>query len=183
MLILKSVLQLASRQAAPELRRFRLQSFLARTIRLHRLRYPERTFEVMGRSSHLALAEPRWTDLVLALLLNNAERHTPPGHAFELDSFDDGDKCSIALVDQSGGEHLERSLGLWDLYDPAEDASDEDAGGAGMSLSLGRQLVESMHGEVWCGRRRHGGSASVISLPQARRRARLVSLPSRMART
>ena len=183
MLILKSVLQLASRESASEFRRFRLQSVLARTIRLHRLRYPERTFEVGGHSSHLALAEPRWMDLVLALLLNNAERYAQPGHAFELDSFDDGDKCSIAFIDPSGGGHLERSLGLWDLYDPMDDTSDEDAGGSGISLSLGRQLVESMHGEVWCGRRRHGGSAVVISLPRARRRARVVSLPSRMART
>jgi len=179
MLILKSVLQLASRDSSPEFRRFRLQSLLVRTIRLHRQRYPERTFEVLGQSSHLALAEPHWMDLVLALLLNNAERHTPPGCAFELDTFDDGDKCSVALVDQSGAGHLERSLELWDLHDPSEVPSDEDAGGSGITLSLGRQLVESMHGEVWCSRRRQGGSAFVISLPRARRRGRVVSLSSR----
>jgi len=180
MLILKSVLQLASRDSSPEPRGVRLQSLLARTIRLHRQRYPERTFEVLGQASHLALAEPHWMDLVLALLLNNAERHSPPGSAFELDSFDDGDKCSVAFVDQSGGEHLERSLELWDLYDPSEPS---DAGGSGITLSLGRQLVESMHGEVWCSRRRQGGSALVISLPRARRRGRVVSLPSRMRRS
>jgi len=185
MLILKSVLELASSQSDSEFRRLRLQSVLSRAIRVHRLRYPERTFEVIGHSSHLALAEPRWMDLVLALVLNNAERYTPPGHALEMDTFDDGDKCSIAFVDQRGGQQLELSLGLWDLYDPAQDGSDEDARGSGISLSLGRQLVESMHGEVWCGQRRHGGSAFVISLPRARpeprRRARVVSLPSRMA--
>jgi len=183
MLILESLLQLAATEPAPELRRFRLQSVLARSMRVHGLRYPERAFEVFGHSSHLALAEPRWMDLVLALLLNNAERYTPQDRPFEIDSFDDGDKCSIAFIDQSAGEHLERSLGLWDLYDPAQDSPDPTAPGSGITLSLGRQLVESMHGEVWCGRRRHGGSAFVISLPQARQSVRVVSLPSKMAAT
>jgi signal transduction histidine kinase len=187
MLILRTVLQLASRDAAPGFRRLRLESVLSRAIRRHNLRYPERTFKVVGHSSHLALAEPRWMDLVLALLLNDAERYVPQGHAFEIDSFDDGDKCSIAFVDQTGAEHLELSLGLWDLQDPGEDLSNERVRGSGMSLSLGRQLIESMHGEVWCGHRRRGGSAFVISLPRARPaprpRAKVVSLRSRMPAT
>jgi hypothetical protein len=182
MLILKTVLQLASRGAAPGFRRFRLESVLARAIRRHNLRYPARTFRVVGHSSHLALAEPSWMDLVLALLLNDAERHIPQGHAFEIDSFDDGENCSIAFVDQTGGDHLERSLGLWDFQDQGEDLANKSIRGSGMSLSLGRQLVESMHGEVWCGHRRHGGSALVISLPRARR-GKVVRLRSRMPAT
>jgi len=183
MLILKSLLQLATTEPAPDFRHVRLQSVIARTIRSHRLRYPERTFEVIAHSSHLALAEPRWIDLALALLLNNAERYTPAGRAFEIDSFDDGDRCSLAFIDQSSEEHPERSLGLWDLYDPAQDAPDETAQGSGISLSLGRQLVESMHGEVWCGHQRRGGSAFVISLPQTRQRARVFNLSSKMTAT
>ncbi len=177
LLILKEIVQMVGGDPLASLSRLRLQSVLDRTVRGHNRHYPERTIELKQRSTHLALGYPHWVDFALSLLLDSAEKYTPKEQPFEVNCFDQSSTCSIALSDQSGKEDAGRFFSLWDLNDSD---SNEIAAASGLSLSVGRQLIESMHGEFWFGYRKQGGCVFVVTLPRARpgwrRPANVISL-------
>ena len=166
MLILNGFLSLAEQDPHAGFSHLRLQSLLHRKVKGHQTSYPDREIHLQRHSCPLALGHPDRVELALSLLLNNDERYTPPSRPLEVGCFDGRGTCSIALLDNSSEEHMERYLGPWDLYDPNQSDAPE-AAGAAIGLSVGRQLVESMDGQLWCGRRKKGGIAFIISLPRA----------------
>ncbi len=85
---------------------------------------------------------------VLANLLANALRHTPPGGQVRLHGAEAGQLAEIAVIDSGEGiapEHLERVFERFFRADPARSRA---SGGTGIGLAIVRAIVEAHDGTV-----------------------------------
>jgi two-component system sensor histidine kinase KdpD len=102
-------------------------------------------------------------DQVLANLLENALRHTPPGTVIQLRARRIGDEVVVSVEDFGPGlpdEAIER------LFDKFHRASTEGStAGMGLGLSICRAIVSLHGGRVWAERISGGGLAFRFSLP------------------
>jgi signal transduction histidine kinase len=85
---------------------------------------------------------------VLGNLVRNALRHTPEGGLVSLRAGRAGDQIQVAVEDTGTGIPPERLLRLFDRFYRGDDARDRASGGAGLGLSIVRELVEAMGGTV-----------------------------------
>jgi two-component system, OmpR family, sensor histidine kinase BaeS len=103
---------------------------------------------------------------VLANLLTNALRHTPPGGTVTVTARRRGDALEIAVADTGEGiaaEHLERVFERFYRVDPARARA---SGGTGIGLAIVRAIVEA-----------HGGKVSATSAGPGRGATFTASLP------
>jgi signal transduction histidine kinase len=112
----------------------------------HKLRValPEQPVELLGDRTRLAQ--------VLANLLNNSAKYTPPGGSIELESGIEEGELSIRIRDSGVGIPPDMLLKVFDLFTQVERGLDRSQGGLGIGLTLVRKLVEM-----------HGGSVGVTS--------------------
>jgi PAS domain S-box-containing protein len=117
----------------------------------------------------LLQADPVRLCQVVANLLNNAAKYTPPGGQIELRAVEDGNGVRVDVRDTGIGlpaESLERVFELFSQLEGSRDASD---GGLGIGLALVKGLVE-LHGgrvEVRSEGAGRGATFSVV-LPRTR---------------
>ena len=105
---------------------------------------------------------------MLANLLDNALRHTPPGGTVTLsDGRDDGDAL-LSVTDTGDGlapEELER---IFERFYRADASRSRDRGGSGIGLTIARALVEAHGGRLWAESNGPGtGTRIVCRLPAA----------------
>lgn len=111
---------------------------------------------------------------VLANVLDNALRHTPPGGSVEVSAAERGGEVEFSVSDTGDGiasENLERVFERFFRVDPARTRS---AGGSGIGLAITRAITEAHGGRVRAESDGPGsGARLVITLPTAAgRRAR-----------
>ena len=85
---------------------------------------------------------------VLANLLTNALRHTPPGGLVKVCAHQRADQLEIAVADNGEGiapEHLDRVFERFYRVDPARSRA---SGGTGIGLAIVRAIVEAHGGTV-----------------------------------
>ena len=82
---------------------------------------------------------------VLANLLNNAARYTPPGGRIELAVRLDGDSVVVTVEDNGYGIPASALPHLFEMFYQAGDPRSPAQGGLGIGLALAKSLVE-MHG-------------------------------------
>ena len=103
---------------------------------------------------------------VLANLLANALRHTPPGGLVEVTAVGRGDEVEVMVTDSGEGippELLERVFERFFRVDPART---RDSGGSGIGLTISRAIIQAHGGRVWAeGAGRGGGARFVVRLP------------------
>ncbi len=104
---------------------------------------------------------------VLANLLGNALRHTPPGGLVEITAQGRGDELELSVTDTGEGippELLERVFERFFRVDPARTRN--SGGGSGLGLTISRAIVEAHGGRVWADSAGHGrGARFVVRLP------------------
>jgi signal transduction histidine kinase len=108
------------------------------------------------------LLDERRMEQVLYNLLHNAIRHTPPGGIIAVTARATARSARIEVRDTGEGiapEHLPR---LWDRFFRATGDDDGAIGGAGIGLSLVRELVEAMGGTVMVESKVGAGSCFII---------------------
>lgn len=112
-------------------------------------------------------ADPVRIAQVLANLLTNAVRHTPPGDtvtvAASVDADADADDHVLVKVSDTGpglGEHPDR---VFDRFHASA-----DSGGSGLGLTISRQLVEAHGGTLDAGNDPAGGATFTVRLPTPR---------------
>jgi signal transduction histidine kinase len=105
---------------------------------------------------------------VLANLLNNAAKYTPPGGTIEVELATDTQHVTIAVTDNGVGIAPDLLPRVFDAYTQASLTTDRREGGLGLGLPLVRQLTELHGGSVRVDSRGLGlGSTFTITLPLA----------------
>jgi signal transduction histidine kinase/ActR/RegA family two-component response regulator len=89
---------------------------------------------------------------VVANLLDNAIKYTPPGSRIEVDVRSEGDVATLRVRDDGPGIPASALPHIFDMFTQADVGLDRSRGGLGLGLTLVRRLVEL-----------HGGSVSVTS--------------------
>jgi len=104
---------------------------------------------------------------VLANLLENALRHTPPGGAIELRAGASGQQIEIAVQDSGGGIDPQALGQVFDRFYRADPSRHRDGTGSGLGLAIARSLVEAHGGRIRAERAEGGGAVFTFTLPVA----------------
>jgi signal transduction histidine kinase len=101
------------------------------------------------RAGLRALADPDRLTQVLQNLVRNGIMHTPEGGAVSVEAGDEGGGWVYVAVSDTGvgiaAGDLER---VFDRFYRADESRTRDSGGFGLGLSIARDLVEAMGGEI-----------------------------------
>lgn len=107
---------------------------------------------------------------VLANLLNNAAKYTPPSGAIKLVARADGSNVKLTVSDNGIGMAPELRGRVFDLFAQADRNPDRSQGGLGLGLALVKSLVELHGGDVAASSDgEHQGSTFCITLPATQR--------------
>ena len=107
----------------------------------------------------------RWVQ-VMANLLGNAAKYTPPHGRIDLNVFEREAQLEFVVHDTGIGIEIGRLDRLFELFAQAEPAQEQSHGGLGIGLALVRGLVRLHGGEVRALSDGPGkGSTFVVSLP------------------
>ncbi len=104
---------------------------------------------------------------VLGNLLGNALRHTPRDGTITLGAESVGPWVEFRVQDTGSGipgDQLERVFERFHRVDPARSRA---TGGAGLGLTVARQLVEAHGGRIWAENAAEGGTVVRFTLPAA----------------
>jgi two-component system sensor histidine kinase KdpD len=111
------------------------------------------------------LADAALLERVVANLIANALRHSPPGEPPLLSASTLGDRVEIHVVDHGPGiapEHRDQ------MFTPFQRLGDTDnTTGVGLGLALSRGLTEAMGGSLTPQETPGGGLTMIVSLPNA----------------
>ncbi|MFF9011467.1 ATP-binding protein [Streptomyces sp. NPDC014870] len=111
------------------------------------------------------LADPPLLERVLANLLANAVRHSPPGHPVLVTASALGGRIEVRVVDRGPGlPPADRER----IFEPFQRLGDTDnTTGVGLGLALSRGLTEAMDSTLTTEDTPGGGLTMVVSLPCA----------------
>jgi len=101
---------------------------------------------------------------VLANLLRNAIRHTPPGGIVVLRAAAVESGVQIQVCDTGEGIAVEDLPHIWERFYRGAEGRQRDAGGAGLGLALVKELTEAMGGTVAVERARGEGTCFNVTL-------------------
>ena len=105
---------------------------------------------------------------VVANLLNNAAKYTPPGGTIELRVERWGQKVRISVRDNGIGMDKALLPHVFDLFTQAERTPDRAQGGLGIGLALVRSIARLHGGDIHAqSKGRNTGSLFVVELPPA----------------
>jgi signal transduction histidine kinase len=105
---------------------------------------------------------------VLANLLDNALRHTPPGGAVTLAATGDGDKALITVSDTGEGLEPEELEQVFERFYRTDSARSRERGGSGIGLTISRAIAEAHGGALSAASEGSGrGSTFTLALPLA----------------
>ncbi|KUN82186.1 hypothetical protein AQJ66_22435 [Streptomyces bungoensis] len=111
------------------------------------------------------LADPPLLERVIANLVGNAARHTPPGKGVLVTASALAGRVELRVVDQGPGLPAD---GRDRLFEPFQRLGDTDnTTGLGLGLALARGLTEAMNGTLGPEDTPGGGLTMVVSLPFA----------------
>jgi PAS domain S-box-containing protein len=113
----------------------------------------------------LVYADQHWVAEVLANLLGNAVKYSPPGQKILLDARADQTEVTISVRDCGPGlqpNDLER---IFDKFYRADSSDSQTAYGYGLGLYVCRHLVTAQHGRIWAENHPDGGAVFSFTLP------------------
>ncbi|MGW5658179.1 ATP-binding protein [Streptomyces humi] len=123
--------------------------------------------DVHGAVEHLPplLADPPLLERVIANLVGNAARHSPPGARVSVTASALAGRAELRVIDRGPGLPAD---GRDRLFEPFQRLGDTDnTTGLGLGLALARGLTEAMDGTLTPEDTPGGGLTMVVSLPLA----------------
>jgi two-component system, OmpR family, sensor histidine kinase BaeS len=111
-------------------------------------------------------ADPQRIGQVLANLIDNALRHTPPGGRVDVCATADNGQLTLAVTDSGDGIAAEHLPHVFERFYRVDSARGRDRGGAGIGLSIAKALAEAHHGHITATSAGPGtGTTFTVTLP------------------
>ncbi|MFI6501751.1 DUF4153 domain-containing protein [Nonomuraea typhae] len=108
-------------------------------------------------------ADPDLLAQVLANLLDNAVRHSPPGALVTIAGEGQGSGVRIIVADQGPGIPAEARARVFERFSRLDSGRAADAGGSGLGLAIVKEIVELHGGSIHIGD--GAGCRMVVDLP------------------
>jgi PAS domain S-box-containing protein len=117
--------------------------------------------------NHAVYCRGDWmrTDQVLANLLSNALRYSPPHEPVEVRLVPQGREVVFEVRDSGPGIPIDEQPRIFERFHRGGHYLTREQGGAGLGLYLAKRLVEAMGGRIWVSSRLGHGSAFSFALP------------------
>ena len=112
--------------------------------------------------------DPERVHQVVANLLENAVRHSPPGATVALRATRDRSGVTIEVSDEGPGISEEERSKVFERFYRADSARSSKDGGAGLGLAIARWIVDLHGGDIRVEPRQPHGCRMVVELPAAR---------------
>jgi two-component system sensor histidine kinase KdpD len=103
-------------------------------------------------------------DEVLANLIGNAVKYTPPGSEIAIRATRDNDEVQVEVADTGPGIPPEALPRLFEPFYRVQ-REGQTARGTGLGLAVAKGLVEAHGGHIWAENREGGGASFVFTLP------------------
>ena len=110
--------------------------------------------------------DPHRLGQVLANLLSNAAKFSPPGETVEITTTIDGDRVRLAVVDHGVGIPDEFRDRVFQKFAQADASTTRERGGSGLGLAIAKELVERMGGAIDFTSAPGVGTTFTIDLPR-----------------
>jgi signal transduction histidine kinase len=112
--------------------------------------------------------DPERVHQVVANLLDNAVRYSPPGGRVELRASRSRSSVTIEVCDDGPGIPEQDSTRVFERFYRADAARSSTEGGAGLGLAIARWIVDLHGGEIRAEARQPHGCRMVVVLPTGR---------------
>jgi signal transduction histidine kinase len=99
---------------------------------------------------------------LVAILVDNAVRYTPPDGTVRVDVRRDGDRARLVVEDDGPGIRADDLPRVFDRFWRASDAPD---GGSGLGLAIAAWIADRHAGSIRAENRTSGGARFVVELP------------------
>jgi two-component system sensor histidine kinase KdpD len=114
-----------------------------------------------------AMADSGLLERVVANLVDNALRYSPPGQVVRVSGSGHGDTLELRVVDRGPGiPPADRDAAL-EPFHRRDDRSPRNTAGIGLGLAIARGFSEAMHGALTLEDTPGGGLTAVVTLPRA----------------
>ncbi len=111
------------------------------------------------------MVDPQRFHQVVGNLIDNALRYTPPGGSIRLNIRRNNDNVELTVSDEGPGIPENELVHVFDRFWRGEKSRARATGGAGLGLSIARQLVEAQGGRISARNRKPRGFEVQIVLP------------------
>jgi two-component system sensor histidine kinase ResE len=115
----------------------------------------------------LVMADKRRTVQALVNLLSNAVKHSPENGSIQIKHDLVGQKLRVEVIDEGSGVPLSQRGNLFRRFAHLETANERAKQGAGLGLSVVKEIIEAQQGEVGVAERAAGGAAFWFTVPLA----------------
>jgi signal transduction histidine kinase len=146
--------------------RFRVRPLLDQAVREARLHAPETLELVVDADDALeAHADPERVHQVVANILENAVRHSPPSGRVLVGARGDNGSVAIEVIDQGPGVPSGEEERIFERFYRADAARTRSEGGSGLGLAIARWIVDMHGGVISVDRAEPTGCRMVVSFP------------------
>ena len=111
------------------------------------------------------MLDPQRAEQVVGNLVSNALRYTPEGGNVCLEVHKITANVVLTVTDDGPGVSVEDLSRIFQRFWRAEKSRSRVSGGAGLGLSIARQLVEAQGGQISADNRPTGGFSVTIQFP------------------
>jgi signal transduction histidine kinase len=102
---------------------------------------------------------------VVANLIDNATKYSPPGSEVVMDVRTDDREAVLSVTDSGPGIPHEEHDHIFEKFHRLDSSDDKETYGYGLGLYLCRCLVEAMNGRIWVESERGQGATFRFALP------------------
>ncbi len=149
-----------TRQLHFETKAVDLNNIVQRAIGLFQAEAEERNITLTLQTTDTpatANIDPQRTEQIVGNLLSNALRYVPTGGKIMTSVAQENRKCSITISDNGPGIPEKDLPSIFNRFWRGEKSRSRTSGGAGLGLSIARQLVEAQGGSISARNRPEGG--------------------------
>ncbi len=153
-------------QQQVDLRALISQCLTTQNLRLHEAGL---ALDLQLPTTHLSIeTDSDALEQVLLNLIDNAVKYAASGDELQLTLIQDNGQVMIQVADRGPGIPNSHSQRIFEIFHRVDSSLTTDQQGCGLGLSIARQLVRDLGGELTYAARDGGGACFTISLPKSR---------------